>query len=665
MIEYESQILDILETGRLHISTIKPSDWTEENVIMQKPFPGPFRYNKTPYTREIIDCLAPDHPARIISVMKGAQIGFSAGVIYPGIGWIIKNQPGNTLLSVGSPDLIEKSMEKIDLMIDSCGLRPLIKPSVVRNRAGKSGDTNFKKEFPQGYVTLGSANNHKAIRQVDLQYIFMDDFEAVKRSSKESGNTRKLIEQRAAAYADKSKIFFISTPEIKQGSNIEEVYLLGDQRKYLIPCPCCTKFIEIKWTVPINDKDMGGITWKVDSAGRLINDSVGYICQLCAGFFTDADKDRLLNEGYWSPTAEPNREGTYSYHISSLYAPAGMYDWKHYANNYIEACPEGATRKEDLYKSHVNLCLGETYEEVGEAPKANELQKNIRNYTAGIIPEKISIKDGNGEIVLITCACDLNGTPEDARLDYEIVAWSESGSSYSITHGSIGTFVPREGEKKIKEDRERWTYEHHRENSVWPELDKLLSTVWRTESGKGMRIYVTGIDTGHYNEFAYPFIDSKGLEVIGLKGDKDKGYRKFGADTASYKPAKERKKLYLVEVNKVKDELATLIKLRFDNGNDEKQPPGFMNYPTPSDNKYLFTNFFSHYEAEHRVIEYKEGEGTAAKWQKKNTNVQNHMWDCRVYNIVLKEIITAMICKELKIQNYTWADYVNASMGRL
>jgi phage terminase large subunit GpA-like protein len=261
---YIQQIQGILAAGNVQISNIKPSEWTEKNMIMQKPFPGPFRYSKTPYTREIVDCLSPDHPARWVAVMKGAQVGFSSGVIYPGVGWIIKNNPGNTFITVGAPDLIEKSMEKLDLMIDACGIRDYIKPQVMRNRMNKSGDTNFKKEFPGGYVTIASANNHKAIRQVDLQYGFFDDFESVKGQSKESGDTRKLLEQRFAAYADTHKIFYISTPELKQGSNIEPAYELGDRRKFLVPCPCCHAFIELKWNV----EGGGGIFFERDDSGR-------------------------------------------------------------------------------------------------------------------------------------------------------------------------------------------------------------------------------------------------------------------------------------------------------------------------------------------------------------------------------------------------------------
>lgn len=664
---YQNQVLDILETSRIHVSNIKPSNWAEQNIIMPKPFPGPFRYDKTPYTRDIIDCLAPDHPAKIVAVKKGAQIGFSAGVIYPGIGWIIKNNPGNTLLMLGAPDLIEKSMEKIDLMIDSAGLRLLIKPSVNRNRANKSGDTNFKKEFAGGYISLGSANNHKAIRQVDIQYIFIDDYEAMKRASKESGSTRKLIEQRAAAYGDKAKIFFISTPELEHNSNIEEAFLLGDQRRYMIPCPCCGSAIFLDWNIRIDEKESGGITWKTDTRGRLIADSVGYICQDCAGFFNDSKKDRLLNEGYWKAFAEQSRPGTLSFGISSLYAPPGMYDWKHYVANYIEACPEGKPRNESAFKSHVNLCLGLCYAASGEAPKANQLQKNIFNYEVGQVPEKLSESHGNGKIVLLTFACDLNGVEEDARLDWEVLAWAENGCNYSVEVGSIGTFVPREGAKKYKEDRVKWSYEHNQSNSVWPELTKLLERVYETGTGRRMKVFIGGIDTGHYTTLAYTYVDyarGRGINLVALKGKDHDKYISFNADVKSFQYGRERTNLFLVNVNLVKDRLADFMKLRYDKGNDDSQPAGFMNYPTPSGGKYLFENFFKHYESEHKVIENDNGEGVASRWEKVTTISQNHFWDVRVYGLALKDIVVDAVGKAAGIKKFEWSDYVNALLGR-
>lgn len=658
----EAQIANILEFGKVSISNIKPADWTEQNVIMGKPFPGPYRYWLTPYWREVINRFAQDDPMKWMAIMKGAQIGFSAGVLIPTILWMIKNDPSNTYFLVGSPNLVEKATEKLDIGIDNAGLRTYIKPQVNRKRNQKTGDTNNKKEFIGGYVHIGSANNHEDIRDVSLKYGLFDDWESVKSKSKKSGDTRKLLEQRFAAYEYSHKICYGSTPELDEESNITAAYVLGDQRKYLIPCPCCSTFIELKWTIE-KDGRIGGITWKLDENGKVIKDSVGYICQECGGFFDDKNKQDLLNAGFWKPTAEPSKPGYFSYHISSLYAPIGMYDWKHYVNDYLECNPPGQPRKEDLWKTFVNVVLGETYKPTGTDINANDLQLNCRNYEVCTVPEKISERDGNGKIVMITCAADLNGKEEDARLDYEVVGWSENGSSYSIMQGSIGTFVPRESQKTIKKDRERWTYNHGKSNSVWKEFDKILDKTFLVDNGsRKMKIFFTGIDTGHFTENAYQYIDNTNFHVCGLKGDKDKQI-KVMLDAPNFRKARERRNLYIVEVNKVKDKLSNLIALKWNKDYDKEQPPGFMNFPTPSNGMYLWEDYFSHYQAEQKILDKKDGNSSFI-WRKKNSAVQNHFFDCRVYNYALKDIITMIICESLKIKNYEWGDLVNSILGR-
>lgn len=666
---YEIELDEIIECARYLLSDKKPSDWNEENRLMTSevsPFPGKVKYDLTPYTREIVDCASPESPARIIAVMKGAQLGFSTTVIEAAIGWIISQSPGNILFLTGHSDLAEEAMSgKIDQMIDSCGLRPLIRPNVLRKKNSRTGDTNKSKEFPGGSLVSGSAGNHKLLRQRSVKYGFIDDFDAAKHSTKESGDTTKMIEQRFAAYASKMKLYYISTPEVKTTSNIEPVFLKGDQRRYFVPCPCCGVQIAFFWECD-NTADptkKAGIYWQLDDKGKLIDDSVGYICQECGDFFTDQHKYEMNLAGEWRPTAEPSEPGYRSYHLSSLYAPPGMYDWLHYVRQYLEACPPVGKVDEKKYQTFVNLCLGETYAPKGESPKANQLQKNIRDYEIGIIPEKKSIDDGNGKIVLITFAADLNGVPEDARVDYEVVAWAESGASYSITQGHVGTFIPRENSIKNKKDRERWSYEHNKSNSVWPKLTEIIDRVYSFDNGKKAKAFIAGIDTGHYKEFVYPYIDNSNLNVVGLKGDKEDKFIQMGLDVANFKYAREKPNLFIVQVNQLKDHLAAAMSLKYDQGSDTEQPPGFMNFPTPSAGKYLFTSYFSHFESEHKITEQKDGTSIASRWVKKTSGSQNHFWDVRIYNMVLKDIIVDKVGKSAKIKGFTWTDYANAIAG--
>ena len=677
---YELQMLGIIEQSSVQLSDILPADWIEENIVMGQPRPGPYRFSYTPYCREIVNRLHGANPAKWIAVMKGLQIGISAGVIIPGMVWIIRESPANTYFTVGAPDLINKSVEKLDLAIEKSGSKDYIKPQVQLKRNTRSGDTTTKKDFANGFINITTPNNHKEWRDVSLKYGFIDDFESAKSASKQSGSTRKLIEGRFAAYKDTHKIFYISTPEVKEGSNIEPAYLLGDQRKYMIPCPCCGEFIELRWNMPDGVgtiwKDFmpegSGIVWELDEENKVIDESVGYVCQKCGGKFKDNNKQKLLNEGYWEPTAKPQQAGFYSYHISSLYAPAGMYDWVHYVHNYIEANPPGKPRNEAEHMTFMNTCLGVTYEGPIDTTNAEQIRENIRPYKIGEVPNLLSQKDGNGRIVLLTFACDLNGVKDDGRIDYEVLAHSESGSTYSIQHGSIGTFIPREGHTNNRVDRVKWTYEFDRPNSVWPELEKVMYQPYKGDDGLFYSANMPGIDFGHLPDYVWTFIDrmiNRHPEnpPVGLRGSKEEKYKFQGANLKLFEVGKARNDAYYLQVGIIKDSISNHMQLRYTEG--ETQPPNYMNYPIPDPEKKLYLNegFFKHYESEHRTsIKDKDG-STLYRWVKKDSGVQNHFFDCRVYGMANKEIIIAnlgkMLTKGEEEKAFSWIDYVNYVMS--
>lgn len=661
-VDFLSVVEKICDSAMQEVSNVKPSDWYESNRIMTRDLSsmtGAFKYSNTPYAKEIVDCLSPTHPSTEIAVMKGAQLGLSAGVVEPAVGWIISQQPGPTLYLVGHEDNVKGSMSKVDKMIDGTGIRELIKSTTQRVRNTKSGDTDKRKDFSGGWLMLNTTN-YKSLREFSVQYGFIDDYEAMKSASKEAGDTRTLIMQRFSAFKQKKKIFYISSPELKEGSNIEAVYLMGDQRKFHIPCPCCDQLIVLEWETPseLNQSDRAGVTWQLDEKGELAVESVGYTCQKCGGFFNDSNKMDLLQAGKWIATAKPVRPDFYSYHISALYAPVFMDGWLEYVYKFIEANPVGGQQDIDKMKAFKNVVLGETYEPQGESIKATELQKNIRPYDILTVPEKQSIEDGNGRIVLLTCAADINGKEDDARLDYEVVAWSETGATYSVDHGSVGTFIPKDPGKV---DRSRWTYKHNAHQSVWPVFKEILTRQYNRDSGKPMKILSSGIDAGYMTKFVYEFVDNSNLPTLySLKGKDEDKYLRIDADRKTFRQSKEKRNLFLVESNVVKDQLAQLMQLTYDPNYHEAQPAGFMNFPTPSDGKYLYLNYFSHFEAEHKILDKRH----SFIWVKKSNNHQNHQYDNRCYNMAVKDIFLSKLFKELKIVNGIWSDYVNMIFKR-
>ena len=663
-----------INSFKSQITQLSPVQWAEANRILTSDitnWPGPMDYSRTPYLREIANSIMADDSSQIIAIMKGSQVGFSIGGIFTDIGWIISQSPGNILFMVNDDSGVKRAMQgPIDQMINSSGISHLIRATNTRGgRNQKTGDTIKGKTFPGGNLYTWSGQAIGSLSQISCKYIFADEFERYPKGDKKAGSLVSLIEERAKSFADTRKIYFISTPEIQQTSNIEPIYLKGDQRKYHIPCKKCGEFIDLVWQKDIEDLGIkAGVTFERDQAGKLKKNSVGYICQKCGGFFDqshiyDMYEDDLCK---WIPTALPKSDYYRSYQISALYAPAGMYNWKHYAQKWCEIYPKNKPVEVQELQTFWNQCLGLTWEERGREIKVNQLLKNTRNYDINTIPNALSIQDGNGKIVLLTCAIDLNGKEDDARLDYEVVAWSVSGSSYSIDHGSIGTFersraIRYSKAKEIEEyenNRVKWTYRMNQQNNVWDEFKKtIMARVYEKDDGTGKpRIAIIGVDTGHFTVHAQSFVNQNPI-CVSLKGKSDNKYTKFDSIKSYYQKSEKVPGLYLVEGDIVKDFLADNITLTWDEEMGIDQPAGFMNYPRPSDEKYTYKTYFHEYEGEKREVEINAmATAIGSRWVKKHNSSPNHYWDVRNYNIVSRDILADKICKAAKVP-VSWPNF--------
>jgi len=354
--------------------------------------------------------------------------------------------------------------------------------------------------------------------------------------------------------------------------------------------------------------------------------------------------------GEWIPTAEPERPGYYSYHIPCTISAPGMFDWTHYAYQWLEIFKEGTTNRSKLKVFH-NVVLGEAWQEATERIKQNQLAKNTRDYAPGIVPNALSIADGNGPIRLLTCACDLNGTEDDGRLDYEIVAHSESGSTYSVDHGSIGSF--RRG-KQSGEGRILMSYRNNQPGCIWEFFEEVINLDYETDDGETMRILLTGVDTGYFTNYAYTFIDNHIENTIGIKGKVSERFQRVNSDISEFKNSVDRSNLYIIETDKIKDRLADYINLPA----KDPQVPGFMNFPHPAKGKYTTPNFFEQFEAEEKKLkENEDGEVIGWKWAKKSAHVQNHFFDTRVYNLVIRDIVAKNACKSRKLKDWSWQTF--------
>lgn len=637
-------------------SHLRPSQWYESKMVMpaSDTYPGPVRYDRTPYWAEPCDCFDPNHPALDITIVGPAQMGKSVMVLNAVIAYVIGQSPVNILFLTGHTDLSKDAMEKIDYVIKCCDLEALITPNVLKKRHSRTGDTADKKEFRGVSLKAGSITNHNLLRQNTARITLADDLDAGKLSKEETGSTISLIKGRVRSSEDRSKRGWISTPQVKGRSLIEVQWDKSDKRFWFVQCPHCgnsEKRIRLEWNVKMGEKDEAGIVWKLDALGRVDPKTVGYVCQLCGEFFTDRDKHALLNSGVWQPTQDWVEPYHYGYSVNGLYAPLGMTSWYHLAVRYHACNPPGAPRVDREYQTWQNIDYGWWYEEETEIPSGTELMKNRREYLRGKVPESVSEADGNGDIIALFLAADCNGKLNDARIDWSLYAISRSGPQYLVDYGSCGTFIPHQNAlEKERTRRELWTYEKGRSNSVWTPFDALLGKIWETDTGRRMKIFMTGVDAKYLSENVWSYIDYCQHPIIGLMGDKEEEYVVHTPHLAIFKKSPSRNNLFMINVNMAKDNLANVMRLPWKKNTGENQPHQYLNFPADAQ----FDDFFSHFESESK----RENEKGRFLWQKKGLTSQNHQFDCKIYTDAIQAIFLWLGFHKInKDGSWTWADY--------
>ena len=89
-------ILSAWRAGLTPEPDLTVAEWAQEHRVLHGKSsnePGPWRNERTPYLREIMECLSPSSRAQRVSFMKGSQLGGTeAGNNW--IGYVVHHAPG-------------------------------------------------------------------------------------------------------------------------------------------------------------------------------------------------------------------------------------------------------------------------------------------------------------------------------------------------------------------------------------------------------------------------------------------------------------------------------------------------------------------------------------------------------------------------------------------
>jgi phage terminase large subunit GpA-like protein len=666
-----------------------PSVWTEANIILPESttrYPGPFRYRLTPYAVEIVNLAHSDNPTRSAAICKSSQCGITAGVVIPVICYTIDVDPDPILFTAADKIMAGRTIkERLDPILWASKLDHRIRPNAIKKQNRRTGDTEFSKEFAGGTLTAAGTSNPDTFRFYSAKKVLADDFDTAPQEVGQEGDITKLMQGRQKMYGDSALTYYISTPTVTATSQIWKQYLKGTMKKWHWACPECGEYFPVEFSVKMDDGSYAGLTWELDEHKKLKPETIHYRTQCCGkGKLYYKDKLKLNSTGTWIATNPNPTKFFESYLLNDLIIPPGFDSWEKVVEEWLEACPPGGQININKLKAFNNQRLGLPFEEIGRELNVSALMKNTRLYLPGIVPDKTCEEDGNGKIIMLTLSCDINGIMdsqvEDVRLDWEILAHAQTGATYSVDHGSIGTWKRgrdrNAAEKLEEENRMKWTLSHNSftmvdglrvSNSVWDSFEEIVRGIYplESESEVGTRdILVTAIDTGFGEKYAMQFIlkmQGEGYNVFGVKGKVDNNYRPIQRDTNPVRRSSEKpKQLYIVEVNQLKDDLSQMMELR--EGEGSSQPSGFMNYPEPNNGKYTMNEYFKHYEGERRV-EVKNpknaDEVIGYRWDKKHSGSQNHFWDVRVYNLAAPLIYLDLLRhSDSRYKFLTWEEFI-------
>jgi len=619
-----------------NVSIMSPSQWAQENRYLPasvSPLPGYYNYDVAPALREIADCMSVHSSVREVTLMKGAQIGATVGILENTIGYCISQvRSAPMMLLTADAELAKTRMDKhITVMIQQSQLAHLIKSSDDLSR-NKTGKTNALIEWVGGgYLLPFGAKNAAKLRSNPIQFLLEDEIDGYPESVGRDGDPMKLAEGRTKAYSQTRKILRLSTPLIKGASRIERAYLEGDQRKFLVPCKKCKQKQELKfWGMNEETGEAWGIIWKTDDDGTLIENSVRYICKFCGHEHTNADKMWMLPRGEWHATAKAKAPNIRSYHLSALYSPAAMYPWEEIVRDYLNAWDVEASRPRDLglFQEFYNNILGKTFELRGSKLKFTVVSGHRRTaYRFGEVPNSYAVQHSQSKILVLTCAVDVHKND----LAVAVFGWARNCRCYLIDY---------------------WRFEgdpfHSGDKDTWGRLAELLEgDGYVADDGCMYRIAFTLIDSGYLPDQVYRFCAQYETSVYPIKGrdapPKNAVLKEFGQFVSPLGTA-----VYGITVSFYKDRMSSVLHKKWDGGG--VQPDRHFNCPVDtSDMQLKELTVEQKREKINKLTKKREG----FEWHRPS-GAKNELWDLVIYSAAAIDIVALDTCR-----NHLQLDYVN------
>ncbi len=465
------------------------SEWADQCRILSRESssePGPWRTDRVPYLREIMDTVSGSE-FQDLTIVKCSQ---SAGteVLNNAIGYFIDQEPSPLLMIQPNVKPMAEAWSK-DRLAPMLRDSPRLQGKVRDPAARSSGNTVLHKTFPGGHITIIGANSPAGLASRPIRVVLCDELDRWPSSAGTEGDPLALAEARTTTFRHRRKVIKVSTPGNEGESRIEREWRASDQRQFYVPCPSCGHEQPLEWRDSagkpdiVQGKGKFRLVWEKAGDGEQEvhrPETAAYQCRACEALIQETHKPAMLAAGKWikhNPTSR--RAGWF---ISGLLSP--WVRWRDIAAKWLKAKTDDEERK-----AFFNTVLGLLYQSEGEVPDSTSLKGRREQYAA-------EVPAGVGAL---TAAIDVQGD----RLELEVRGWGHKEESWQIR-------------------LERILGDPEQDEEVWSRAEEILLRPWVREDGTPLRVVVAMVDSGFLTDVVYRWVKPRqGRRVFAYKGVED------------------------------------------------------------------------------------------------------------------------------------------------
>lgn len=547
------------------------SQWAEKYRRLDESsnLSGKWSNDVTPYLVEIMDSFNDPYIDQI-NFCKPTQVGGTEAMINI-FGWIVTQNPSPTMMVYPDQEAAKEfSTDK---------LQPaFLKSKSIADKLLINESADLSLKFKGMNLYLRTANSPMKLASKAIRYLFFDEIDKMGGASKKEASPYSLAIERTKTYKHTRKIYTCSTPTIKTNYVWKLHEAADDKRHYMVRCPHCGEWIELKWSQIIFDKNEDGAMSNEERAKTAV-----YVCQECGCVIKDKEKPAMLRGGKWVSVEKKckGKPKSVSFWLTSLYSI--FVTWADVAKAFLDS-KDDPEQLQNFY----NSWLAEPWEETKQKTTAELVLERQTELEELIVPSWAKI---------LTAGVDV----QESSIYWTIRAWGNFITSQNIAHGQVHS---------------------------WSQLEKVMNLEYSKEDGTTMLVDLACIDSGDQTDDVYDFCADNADWTLPIKGSSKTMLSHYKLSKVNKQDSKAYgMTLVVADGGKYKDMIYSRMR------RENTKQGSWMVY------KDCDLEYANQVTAEQKVIEKNKNGSQVTKWKLKKSHADNHYLDCEVYAFVAADIM--------------------------